>query len=292
MTIPRSRILAAMPAYNEESHVGSAILNARRYADEVIVVDDGSRDKTAEIARLAGATVIQHEANRGYGAAIQTILAEAKKRDPDVLVLLDADYQHNPGDIPRMVGPIQEGFDLVIGSRHLQKEGIPLYRRIGQKIILRSTCFAAGKQLTDSECGFRVFSRRALSVLEPKEKGMAVSAEIVVQAAKKGLQITEVPISVTYDGDGSTLNPVRHGMSVLSRVVVMISERRPLFFFSLAGAVFLAGGLFFGFKTVDTVNAGYYIPTGTALLSVLLVVIAVLSFFTGIILNVLIRWKI
>ncbi len=292
MTNPHPRILAAMPAYNEESHVGSAILNARQFADDVIVVDDGSTDKTAEIARLAGATVIQHEVNGGYGAAIQTILAEAKKRDPDILVLLDADYQHNPDDIPRMVGPIQEGFDLVIGSRHLQKEGIPLYRRIGQKILLRSTCFAAGQKLTDSECGFRVFSRHALAVLDPREKGMAVSAEIIVLAAKKGLQITEVPITVTYDGDGSTLNPVRHGMSVLARVLVMISERRPLFFFGLAGSIFMAGGLFFGFKTVDTVNSGYYIPTGTALLAVLLVVIAVLSFFTGIILNVLIRWKV
>jgi len=109
------KILVAMPAYNEERYIGSVVLKAKQYADEVIVLDDGSTDDTSEIARLAGATIIRHEENKGYGAAIQSLLAEAKKKNPDILVLLDADAQHNPDEISGLIKPIiSEGSALVL----------------------------------------------------------------------------------------------------------------------------------------------------------------------------------
>jgi glycosyltransferase involved in cell wall biosynthesis len=114
------KIIVAMPAYNEGKYIGTMVLQARQYADEVIVLDDGSTDNTSEIARLAGATVIRHEQNKGYGATIQSILAEAKRRVPDALVLLDADAPHNPEEIPKLVAPILNGeVNFVIGPRHL-----------------------------------------------------------------------------------------------------------------------------------------------------------------------------
>ena len=285
----RLRIIAAMPAYNEEKYIGTLVLQTRQYVDEVIVVDDGSKDKTAEVARLAGATVIRHEKNRGYGAAIQSILTEAKRQDPDALVLLDADAQHNPSEIPLLIKPILDGFDFVIGSRELKRNNTPFYRRIGQKILLQSTRVLSGKRLSDSESGFRVFSKKALAELKLKENGMAISAETIAEAAKRHLKVAEVPISVTYSKDSSTLNPVAHGMGVLTRIIAMISERRPLFFFGLGGTALVIVGLIEGFRVLQIYSTYRAMPVGTALLTILFITVGVFSIFTGIILHEIVK---
>jgi glycosyltransferase involved in cell wall biosynthesis len=285
------RVLAGIPAYNEARYVGSIILQARQYVDEVIMVDDGSTDNTARIAELAGATVILHNQNRGYGAAIQSILAEAKKRNSDVLVLLDADSQHNPNEIPSLIKAVSEGFDLVIGSREAQKDKTPYYRRIGQKVLLRSTRLASKTNISDSECGFRAFSQRAISELELKASGMAVSSETIVRAAEKNLRITEVPISNIYTMDGSTLNPIRHGIEVLSRIIAMILQRRPLFFFGLAGGILLVAGLIIGIRVLNIAATTGVLAIGSTILTSLLIIAGILSIFTGIILNTLSRRK-
>ncbi len=282
------KILVATPAYNEERYIGSVILKARQYADEVVVLDDGSTDDTSEIARLAGATVIRHEENKGYGAAIQSLLAEAKKRNPDILILLDADSQHNPDEIPSLIKPIiSEGFDLVIGSRQHQRLNIPLYRRVGQKALSYFSRFLSGEKVFDSESGFRAFSPKAVAELKLKQCGFAIQAEMIADAAEKGLKITEVPISVIYTKDGSTLNPIRHGLGVLARILVMISERRPLFFFGLGGSILVAFGLIAGVRTLYLFSNQGLLPPGNALLSVLFLTVGIFSIFTGIILHTL-----
>ncbi len=282
-------IIVGMPAYNEERYVGSVVLQARQLADEVVVVDDGSSDRTVQVARLAGATVVQHEKNRGYGAAVQTVLAEAKKRNPDVLVLLDADGQHNPEEISALVNAISAGSDVAIGARKIRNEDIPAYRKFGQSIIAYFTRILSRSTLSDTESGFRAFSRKAIKTLEPKEPGMAISAETISEATAKGLKITEVPISAIYTKDGSTLNPVKHGIGVLNRVLVMISERRPLLFFGLVGGIAIVLGIVAGvivLKALFTVNE---LAIGTALVSMLLITIGMLCIFAGIILNVLVK---
>ncbi len=282
------KILVVVPAYNEERYIGSVILKARQYADEVIVLDDGSTDDTSEIARLAGATVIRHEENRGYGAAIQSLLAEAKKKNPDILVLLDADSQHNPDEIPSLIKPIISGdSDLVVGSRQQQKVKIPPYRRVGLRVLSYFSGILSKEKLFDSESGFRVFSRKAITVLEPRESGMAISAETIADAAEKGLKITEVPISIAYTEDGSTLNPVRHGVGVLTRIMVMISERRPLFFFGLGGSILVVLGLIAGVRTLHIYSIQGSLPPGNALLAVLFLTVGIFSIFTGIVLHTL-----
>ena len=283
----RPQIIAAIPAFNEESYIGTVVLKTRQYVDEVIVVDDGSTDQTADVAKLAGATVIQHKQNKGYGASIQTLLDEAKKKEPDILLLLDADSQHDPDEIPHLIKAISEGFDLVIGSRELQRANIPRYRHVGQRVISYFSYILSRKKLSDSESGFRGFSKKAIASLELRENGMAISAETIADAAKKGLKITERPISISYTRDGSTLNPVVHGLEVLGRIVAMISEKRPLFFFGLGGTILMVLGFVAGIRVLTIASAGGGVATGTALVSILLLIIGAFSIFTGIILNVL-----
>jgi glycosyltransferase involved in cell wall biosynthesis len=278
-------ILAGIPAYNEARYVGSIVLQARQYVDEVIVVDDGSTDNTAKVAELAGATVVRHDKNRGKGVAIQSILAEAKKRNPDVVVLLDADAQHDPNEIPILTKPISEGFDLVIGSREAQKDKTPRYRRIGQKVIFRSSRLASKTNVADSESGFRALSPRAINELDLKANGFAVESEMIALAADKNLKITEVPISNIYTKDGSTLNPVRHGVDVLSQIIVMISQRRPLFFFGLAGVILLVIGLIIGIRVINIATSTGNLAVGSTILTTMFIIAGMLSIFTGIILN-------
>ena len=285
----KSVVIVGMPAYNEEKYVGSVVLQARQFADEVVVVDDGSSDRTAQVARLAGATVVQHKENSGYGATVQTVLAEAKKRNPEVLVLLDADGQHNPEEITSLVDAISAGSDVAIGSRKMKSENIPAYRRFGQNVISFFTRVLSRSTLSDTESGFRAFSRKAINVLEPKERGMAISAETISEATAKGLKITEVPISAIYTGDGSTLNPVKHGVSVLNRVMVMISERRPLLFFGTAGIISIILGVAAGIIVLQALFTINELAVGTAMVAMLLITVGVLFIFAGVILNVLVK---
>ncbi len=283
------KTIIAMPAYNEANYIGSVVLQARHYADEVIVADDGSKDRTAEIAGLAGATVIKHERNQGKGAAIRSILAEAVKRNADILVIMDADAQHDPEEIPPLIRAVSEGSDLVIGSRKLGRENIPSYRKLGQKVLSSLTGTLLKAKVSDTESGFRAFSRKAISTMQLKENGFAIEAEMISEAAAKGLKIVEVPITAIYTKDGSTLNPIKHGVGNVNRIIVLISERKPTLFFGMVGGILIALGVIAGVVVVKSYSASHELAMGTALISMLLITIGMLSVFTGIILGVLVK---
>ena len=287
----RPKVIAAIPAHNEEKYIGTTVLKARKYVDEVMVVDDGSTDLTADVAKLAGAFVIKHQHNRGYGASVKTLLAEAKKKKPDVLVLLDADAQHNPDEIPGLIKPIFAGSDLVIGSRELQRGNIPVYRRIGQRVLSHFSRILSREKIADSECGFRAFSPKAIAALKLKQDGMAISAETIAAAAEKGLNVTQIPVSAIYTKDGSNLGPVAHGVGNLTQIANMISERRPLFFFGVAGIILIVFGIIAGVSVLNTLSARGELLMGSALLAALLLIIGIFSIFTGIILKAFIGKK-
>jgi glycosyltransferase involved in cell wall biosynthesis len=266
------------------------VLTARKYVDEVIVMDDGSSDATADVARLAGATVIRSERNQGKGAVMKELLARMKTRMPDVLVFLDADGQHDAHEIPRLVDAVRSGSDLVIGSREGGRRKTPFYRMIGQRVLSYGTgVVSRGKRVYDSESGFRALSRRTIAEIELTEHGFAVETEMIVKAADLGLKITEVPISTIYVQDGSTQNPVRHGFGVLGSIINMISERRPLLFFGVGGSVSCLLGILAGIRVLDSLARSGQFAIGTALLCALFLIVGIFAIFTGIVLNILTR---
>lgn len=245
--VPAGQVIAAMPAHNEEQYIAKTVLGAQKYVDLVLVVDDGSSDATVEIARALGALVIQHETNQGYGGALRTIFGVARAVQAHALVILDADGQHSPDDIPPLLTCLDDGADVVIGSRFLDgsKGEIPAYRKVGMKVLDEMTEFAgSGLQVSDSQSGFRAYGKRAIEAVHISGEGMSAGSEILIQAADAGLVIAEVPITVRYDIEGtSSENPFSHGLGVLMNIVRLISLRRPLVFFGIPGTVFTVVGL-------------------------------------------------
>ncbi len=219
-----SKITVALPAYNEEKYIAGIVSKVAQYANKVFVLDDGSTDETIWKAIGAGAEVIQHIENKGYGITIQDILSSVRGSDFDVLVTIDSDGQHSPSDIPALVDAVRNGADLAVGCR--AGRDVPFYRRIGGTVLSVATWLLSGVWVKDSQCGFRAYSRRAVELIRPKESGMAVSSEIVALAAWEGLRVKEVPISVRYTKDSSTHNPWKQGFYTLWRVVVMLTKRR------------------------------------------------------------------
>ncbi len=212
--------VAIIPAYNEEVAIGSIILRTLKYVDKVLIVNDGSDDATVEIAELAGADVINHTTNLGKGEALKSGFNAIG--DYDVVITLDGDGQHNPDEIPTLIKPIvEDGADLVNGSRYMNgpEENTPAYRRVGQQGLDTATNVSAGIKVTDSQSGFRAFSKKACSCFRFYDTGFGIESEMLVDASEAGLKIVEVPITVRYDVDGSTKNPVTHGVGVLLKII-------------------------------------------------------------------------
>jgi glycosyltransferase involved in cell wall biosynthesis len=184
-----------MPAYNEERTIGEVLDALKREGySKVIVVDDGSRDRTAEIARSKGAVVISHPKNMGLGAALRTGLKAARKRNADRVVTFDADGQHDPKAVQRLLRAL-DGGDLAIGVR--QHLGIPLHKRVGNFGLNFITYIFSGV-FTDSQSGSRAFNRRALEAINIRSDRYSVSSEIIIQAKKHGLRLKEVPVKCFY----------------------------------------------------------------------------------------------
>lgn len=222
MRTATQQISVILPAYNEEIPIGSMVHLTKSYADKVIVVDDGSSDRTAEVARKAGAEVIVHEINKGKGVALKTGFEAAIMLGADIIVTMDSDGQHNPAEIPKLVAPILKGeAEMVNGSRYLcgLEKSTPAYRRIGQTILDKFTNLQSGLNITDSQSGFRAFAASTIEKFRFNAQGMAIESEMLTDAGNAGLRIKEISIGVRYDVNGSTKKPVSHGLEVLSAIL-------------------------------------------------------------------------
>ena len=283
------KVVAGIPAFNEEATIAKVVIRASKYADKVLVVDDGSNDDTSLIADRLGATVIRHDRNLGKGAALRACLDWARNAGADVLVTLDADGQHNPDEIPNILAPIvKREADVVIGSRRLGSSA-PGYRRLGARLLDHATGVKALGSIVDAQSGFRAYSRRALEHVTAAEFGMGVDSEILMRAKDAGLLIAEVPTHVSYEGSKtSTHNPVYHALDVLFSALKFVSIRHPLLFYGVFSAVMFLVAIVFGVQTIEYYIRFNRVITNLALVSAVAAILGFLSLFTGVMLFTLI----
>jgi glycosyltransferase involved in cell wall biosynthesis len=206
-----AKIGAVVPAYNEEKHIGDVVRRTRHQLADVLVVDDGSADKTAERAREAGAEVIVHEQNRGKGETIKTGLRHFLERGVDLVIILDADGQHRPEEIERFTTAAlsAEQPKLILGTRMNDLSTMPLVRRAVNRWMSARISAVCGQEIPDTQCGFRMLHRQLIPELLGGAARFDYETEMLIIASRKGFKIASVPISTVYSDEVSSIHPVR-----------------------------------------------------------------------------------
>ena len=206
-----TRIAAIIPAYNEEKHIGDVVRRTRQKLDDVLVVDDGSADETAERAREAGAEVIMHEQNRGKGETIKTGLRHWQDRQAEFVIILDADGQHRPEEIDHFVNAAVSSDEpkLILGTRMNDLSSMPIVRRIVNRWMSDRISAVCGQKIPDTQCGFRMLHRRLIPELLGGAARFDYETEMLIVASRKGFRIASVPISTVYSDEVSSIHPVR-----------------------------------------------------------------------------------
>jgi glycosyltransferase involved in cell wall biosynthesis len=211
------RICIAIPALNAGRHVGPVIEEARRLNSNVVLVDDGSTDDTARVAESAGANVLRHAVNRGKGAALKTAFAWALQQRFDGVITLDADGQHLAAEIPKFLeARASTGADLIIGGRaHLFGQMLPR-RRLANRFSARMIALVSGSVVTDSQSGYRFYSRQLLEKLTLRADGFDMESEVIVRAGRAGLRIVTIPIELGFvDGVATShYKPVKDSLRI------------------------------------------------------------------------------
>jgi glycosyltransferase involved in cell wall biosynthesis len=288
-------IIACIPAYNEERNLGPVIIGASKFVDKIIVCDDGSSDLTSEVSKRLSCDLIVHQNRRGKGVALKDLFERALDLGADIIVTLDADGQHHPKDIPALIKPIRDdGIEIVVGSRFIGKnKDVPPHRVIGNSVLTSFTHLLSNKNfkdLTDTQSGFRAYSKNVIEYVKVREHGMGVDSEILISASGGSFKVVEVPISVSYFGsEGSSLNPVHHSLDVFYSLFKIASEQKPLIYFGFPGVIMILAGLVMGFRVLSIFLDTRAIATGSGLISIGLIVIGFLATTTAVVLQVILN---
>ena len=286
-----TRTLAIIPCYNEEISIGTVVLKTKQHVDAVLVVDDGSMDDTATIAKQAGAIVISHKKNQGKSIAIKTGFKYALAHNFDYVVTIDGDGQHNPSEIPAVLeNVVNKGHDISIGFRFGNNTEMPFWRKIGKRILDYATSFGNGGHVTDSQCGFRAFNKKAVESLTRSMNGEAfsVESEQLIRAHELGLGVANTTVTCKYKNlKTSTKGPASHGASVLSYIIWLVAQKRPLLFIGVPGFIFVILGIFLGIYILQYYNQTHVFLISYAILISIFSIVGALGMFIGLMLNVL-----
>ena len=277
-----------IPAFNVEQTISDVVKKCLKYSDKVVVCDDGSADLTASEAEKAGAVVIKHLKNKGKGAALQSLFKYSKELAIDVMVTIDGDGQFLPEEIPKITTSILDGTsDVVIGYRFDDKTEMPSYRKFGNKFFDRMTKLAADLPFRDTQSGFRAYSKKAVDSISFSTTGFGADSEILINAAKKNLKISEEKITVIYNTGGktSTKNPISHSGDVFGSLIEHIALRQPLKFLGIPGIVFLIIGIAYSIVVATIFNEIRYfsipstlIALGSTLVGLMLLMMSIILF--------------
>ena len=214
--------IAVIPAYNEEKTIRTVIEGLNGKVDEIVVVDDGSTDRTIDILRSLDVVVISHQMNMGYGEAMRSGFRKGLEIGGDIFLLIDADLQHDPNESKELMEfLIKNNHDVVVGSRFMKSRSrIPLYRRLGIKFFTALTRILIGVRLTDAQSGFRVFTRDAIEkVVDFRAGNMGSSIEILFLLKKNNIRIKEFPITCSYENVRYSVNPITHGLQLINSLM-------------------------------------------------------------------------
>lgn len=281
-------IVALIPAFNEETTIAKVVIKTAKQVDEVVVCDDGSTDDTGLIAGALGALVIRHNRNLGKGDALRSLVAEARRRGALAAVTLDGDDQHDPAEIPKVLAPILAGrADVVIGARSMQFPDMPMDRALGNRVIDAATGAAAGAAVTDTQSGFRAYSRLALEKIEFTGRGMTVESQTIIEAVQAGLRIEQVPVSTRYWSVRPKRSRLSHFSEVLDYLLSRTIVNNPLLYLGLPGVAATLVGIAFGLQVLDIFARKHQIAVGSGLLSVSLILLGAMAVSTALILKLL-----
>ena len=263
--------LVCIPAFNEEGAIGKLVRKTLSYVDSVVVCDDGSSDNTAKEAENSGAHVIVHDENRGKGSALKSLFEHARHSSADIIVTIDGDGQFLPEEIKKLTKPIiEKTSDVVVGYRFDNDTEMPSYRKIGNKILDHATNIATSIPIRDTQSGFRAYSKNAIELIEFSNDGFTADSEILIDASKHGLRISEEKITVIYDTGRrtSTKNPILHGSSVLGSLIEMILVKHPLKYLGIPGLIVIFCGVLLSSYTISVFNQTALLPIPFALVSI------------------------
>ena len=280
-------VIVCIPAYNAGQTIHDIVVRCFKYADKVVVCDDGSTDFTAVEAEKAGAIVLKHLTNRGKGAALHTLFEYSKEFPMDVMVTIDGDGQFLPEEIPKMVQPVlDKKTEIVIGYRFDDKTEMPSYRRFGNKFFDKMTKLAANLPFRDTQSGFRAYSKKAIDSISFSTTGFGVDSEILIDAVKKNLTISEEKITVIYNTGGktSTKNPVSHSKDIFGSLLEYVALRKPMKFLGIPGLIFFIIGIIYSIIVIAIFNDTRYFSIPSTLVALGSVVIGLMLLMMSIVL--------
>lgn len=282
------RVVVGIPAFNEERTIAKVVVRSQKYADRILVIDDGSVDDTLLIAESLGAEVIRHDKNLGKSAALQDCLKWAKQDGTDILVTIDADGKHDPTKIPVLIDALETNqADIVVGSRAKPPE-MERQRSMDLRKPNSANQQESKGKVIDAQSGFRVYSREAIERLTMTEWEKA-DTEMLKVADRTDMRIIEVPVSAVYsDRRPTSHNRFMRALDVTFDVLRFISIRHPLLFYGGFSIIALTISVIFGVMTLDYYQRWGIVITNIALVSIATGILGFLALFTGIILFTLI----